>query len=983
MPDGFVTQLLNEQPQVAVIGHQPLFQQMAAKWCREQHLVAVPLTTVVLAKTGFAPEQYWYKALWFVDLAELPSAEFEQLLVQVRDFPGSKVVICRGITPLFEASGGYFHDWAVLSQEQQLRWQQLKAAAPRAQLVLMTDIIDDSSSRLNPCFHFASTLNQQVWSNPVVQLYPITLEQALHSIKELIFKPAGQAPVVVRGPRVLSTHLVQTLQEMYYQLHGLNVPIQSLPAQAAELFEDLLQREVPTATNLDQALKTVVHHLPKVSAAPLPSPVVSIPVEVNETPVQPTKPQRPNLRTVPERPAKIATKLADPPPANTVPATSLAKPVISAENELDVAIQKVFANRRTDTKVEHLHQAAKTTKVITTKSKRRRSLYRVGVGVGSFFVALVALWSIFQLQIWVVKKQVFAQTDHLQTGRTTNRLQATTEQLLATSLQWQHQVYSRLLGWSSVIPLDQADHYAQLWQLLHTLQPDLIAWQNEVTMIAAQTWGSDVNTSQSVSEVTTKAGVLQQQLAQVQAVITLVDTTTLSSAFQGRFQEFETVLANQRKQISVYQQLAPFLPKYLGLEGKKTYAVLIQNNQELRPTGGFIQAVGLLTLDDGKLVNAQFWSVYDLDSKLVGVVKPPDDLQLALGESRLWIRDSNWTPDFPATAVQTATLIKQATNSQVDGVIAVNLESLTTLLKAIGPVEVPEFNEVITDRNLAERMEFHSEMQLVRTPGTTPPLDYTATVAQKILNTMAKQPVEKNKVIVAALGEALQNHEMLISFVNAPDLNEPLVGLGWSGSVVTPNCPTQLETNNCLVDTFSQIEANVGINKANFYLDKTVTQDVTIAADAVHHHRTITWKNTATNNSWPKGAYKAYTRFYLPQEAQLNQLVLDGVALTANQYSVSLEQDRLVVSVLTETPVQHTSRLELEYQRPNPFGSALAYSFFEQKQPGAKNTNYKVVFHAPAGVDPLLIAPQAQVAGQTITFTPPTTGHTFVGARFE
>src|SRR5690606_22520184 len=48
-------------------------------------------------------------------------------------------------------------------------------------------------------------------------------------------------------------------------------------------------------------------------------------------------------------------------------------------------------------------------------------------------------------------------------------------------------------------------------------------------------------------------------------------------------------------------QLAPLLPDLLGLTEPQTYLLLLQNNHELRATGGFITAVGRVTLDKGRI----------------------------------------------------------------------------------------------------------------------------------------------------------------------------------------------------------------------------------------------------------------------------------------------------------------------------------------------------------------------------------------------
>ncbi len=49
-------------------------------------------------------------------------------------------------------------------------------------------------------------------------------------------------------------------------------------------------------------------------------------------------------------------------------------------------------------------------------------------------------------------------------------------------------------------------------------------------------------------------------------------------------------------------------------EGEKTYLLLVQNEDELRPTGGFITAAGSLLLDNGQISGMNFEDSGDLDN---------------------------------------------------------------------------------------------------------------------------------------------------------------------------------------------------------------------------------------------------------------------------------------------------------------------------------------------------------------------------------
>ncbi|MBI2911069.1 MAG: DUF4012 domain-containing protein, partial [Chloroflexi bacterium] len=61
-------------------------------------------------------------------------------------------------------------------------------------------------------------------------------------------------------------------------------------------------------------------------------------------------------------------------------------------------------------------------------------------------------------------------------------------------------------------------------------------------------------------------------------------------------------------------QAAPFVPALLGTEGPRTYLLLLQNSTELRATGGFITAVGVLTVENGQLVRQEFRNSFNWDA---------------------------------------------------------------------------------------------------------------------------------------------------------------------------------------------------------------------------------------------------------------------------------------------------------------------------------------------------------------------------------
>jgi len=91
---------------------------------------------------------------------------------------------------------------------------------------------------------------------------------------------------------------------------------------------------------------------------------------------------------------------------------------------------------------------------------------------------------------------------------------------------------------------------------------------------------------------------------------------------------------------------------------------------------------------------------------------------------------------------------------------------------------------------------------------------------------------------------------------------------GWSSALVQDT-----SSSNSLVDDFIGInEANLGGNKVNYDIARSVSQTVTISSDKnINEALTVSFKNSAPQNSGDKGVYKNYLRFILPFQRDDNR----------------------------------------------------------------------------------------------------------------
>ncbi|KUK79359.1 MAG: Uncharacterized protein XD95_0444 [Microgenomates bacterium 39_7] len=149
--------------------------------------------------------------------------------------------------------------------------------------------------------------------------------------------------------------------------------------------------------------------------------------------------------------------------------------------------------------------------------------------------------------------------------------------------------------------------------------------------------------------------------------------------------------------IIIFQEFRPVveqLPTIAGSSEPKKYLMLFQNNNELRPTGGFLTAYSIINLDEGKVIPEKSDDIYELDRRFNERIPIPESLGKYLTTERYWnLRDMNISPDFKKsmdTFFEHYQKVKGEPDD-IDGIIAIDTHVLTRLLEILGPVELPGY----------------------------------------------------------------------------------------------------------------------------------------------------------------------------------------------------------------------------------------------------------------------------------------------------
>ena len=148
--------------------------------------------------------------------------------------------------------------------------------------------------------------------------------------------------------------------------------------------------------------------------------------------------------------------------------------------------------------------------------------------------------------------------------------------------------------------------------------------------------------------------------------------------------------------------LVQVLPAMLGADGPRTTLLLVQNNAELRATGGIPGAIIELRTDHGRIAFGHQTSAVEI-GEFDAPVLPVTDVEEQLYSEKIatFMQNVTATPDFARSGELAAAMWLERFGQQVDAVVSVDPVVLSFMLGATGPIELPE-GTVLTSENVVD-----------------------------------------------------------------------------------------------------------------------------------------------------------------------------------------------------------------------------------------------------------------------------------------
>jgi hypothetical protein len=251
-------------------------------------------------------------------------------------------------------------------------------------------------------------------------------------------------------------------------------------------------------------------------------------------------------------------------------------------------------------------------------------------------------------------------------------------------------------------------------------------------------------------------------LAEADAKARLIDLVGLLPPIADAVRQARATLGDAASAVGALHDASLLLPGMLGGSEPRTYVLAVQNNAELRAHGGTIAAFLQLRAADGAISIERAVSGRDLPALTTPL--DLDDAVLELygdGPGRI-ARDMTSVPDFASAAALVAQRWQSRFDIAVDGVVAVDIQTMRHVLSVTDRVEFDAFTA--TSKSIASVLT--SEV-----PQTLPD-----PAAQEVAFSRAAQAVleaalsaQKPAALLSALSDAARDDRLRIWSAHAEE----------------------------------------------------------------------------------------------------------------------------------------------------------------------------------------------------------------------
>lgn len=430
---------------------------------------------------------------------------------------------------------------------------------------------------------------------------------------------------------------------------------------------------------------------------------------------------------------------------------------------------------------------------------------------------------------------------------------------------------------------------------------------------------------QTLQKVTPVLDEIGSDLNVVQSELAAIDPNRYPESVRGtvirpRIIQAQEVSAGAATALTEFRPVIEQIPSVAGGDGqRKKYFVLFQNDNELRPTGGFLTAYAIIFVEDGKVTPEKSDDIYELDKKFNKRIPIPPILGKYLTSERYFnLRDMNIDPDFKKSMDEFLANYELVPGEpkDIDGVIAIDTQVLTDLVRVLGPVEVPGYGTFTAENDPACDCPqiIHALSEII-----TRPTPYLRQDRKGILGPMMRALLTKAYTAPKTQWPAL--FEVAWKDIQGRHAQFYFFDEAHQAAAEKINAAGRLMIDPNAEDFMAIVDANLGGAKSNLFITYDVKQEVSAPENgAISKKVEITYKNSRRGDNCNLEAgllclnsrLRDWNRVYLPKGSVLTKSAgyREGSVKTTDEGDFTVVEGEFFLDPLSQ------AKLQLEYTVP-------------------------------------------------------------------
>ncbi len=375
--------------------------------------------------------------------------------------------------------------------------------------------------------------------------------------------------------------------------------------------------------------------------------------------------------------------------------------------------------------------------------------------------------------------------------------------------------------------------------------------------------------------------VLQTLVGSYSDIMTVKPDDVPSSA-RAQFESWQRVGAGLFGSPARLESLTNMLLAIAGQSVEQDYLIVFQNNDELRPTGGFMGSYVLMKFHRGTfaVTDAPGTGPYALKELIQQNIRPPVPLDTVT--PALSMVDANWDPDARRAGVTISELYRQARGFTPDGVIFITPEIVERLLQIVGPITVEGASAPISSDTFVAVAEQESEINFDK--AVNAPKLLLIRLLPSLFEKLSRVSLADGLKAVATAFDEAEKGNVIITSTNAA-VAKASTELRWDGAMRFP-------TKNF----FAEVDANVNSGKTDRTMHIQTDLVVAPGEDVWKYTATMTRKQAPSSGS-PLHDYPSamYTRFIIPAEATVTQI--DSRSMPPDTFFIDAPKSTVALSL--------------------------------------------------------------------------------------